>query len=73
VRKKNTFNAAIEDFTVEGSIPPEPAKLFAEAALMTDPYKAEWTFLCQFNNVDPARVHVPTHVVRLWYGLFFVC
>jgi len=62
-KKKNTFNEAIEDFTVEGSIPPEPAKLFANAALLADPFKAEWKFLNQFNNIDPARVHVPTLVV----------
>ena len=35
--RKNTYNEAIEDFTVEGSIPPEPAALFAEAALLSDP------------------------------------
>jgi len=59
----NTFNAAIEDFTVEGSIPPEPARLFAEAALVSDPYKAIWKRLYQFNNLDPSRVHIPTLVV----------
>lgn len=63
VRMKNTFNAAIEDFTVEGSIPPDAAIEFAEAALKSDPYKAQWKYLCQFNNLDPARVHVPTLVV----------
>lgn len=63
VRIKNTFNAAIEDFTVEGSIPPDAAVEFAEAALKSDPYKAHWKYLCQFNNLDPARVHVPTLVV----------
>lgn len=63
VRIKNTFNAAIEDFTVEGSIPPDAAVEFAEAALKSDPYKAQWKYLCQFNNLDPARVHVPTLVV----------
>ena len=62
-RIKNTFNAAIEDFTIEGSIPPEPATKFAEAALQSDPYKAKWTYLSQFNNVDPARISVPTLVV----------
>ncbi len=60
---ENTFNAAIEDFTVEGSIPPAAAIEFAEAALASDPIKARWKFLCQFNNCDPARVHVPTLVV----------
>ena len=60
---KNTFNAAIEDFTIEGSIPPEPATKFAEAALISDPIKAQWTNLSQFNNVDPARISIPTLVV----------
>ena len=59
----NEYDGAIEDFTVEGSIPPEPARLFAEAALMSDPIKAQWNHLHQFNNCDPARVHVPTLVV----------
>jgi hypothetical protein len=54
---------AIEDFTIEGSIPPEPARIFAEAALLADPVKAVWKHLYQFNNLDPARVHVPTLVV----------
>ena len=60
---QNSFDDAIEDFTVEGSIPPEPARMFAEAALLTDPIKAQWRHLYQFNNCDPARVHVPTSVV----------
>jgi len=62
-RRKNLFNEAIEDFTVEGSIPSEPAALFAKAALLADPFKAEWKFLSQFNNIDPARVHIPTLVI----------
>jgi len=62
-RIPNTFNAAIEDFTIEGSIPPEPATKFAQAALLSDPYKANWYNLSQFNNLDPARITVPTLVV----------
>eukprot|EP00978_Attheya_sp_CCMP212_P022281 scaffold66295_cov43-Attheya_sp.AAC.3 len=60
---ENTFDGAIEDFTVEGTIPPEPARLFAEAGLTSDPIKAQWTHLYHFNNCDPARVQVPTLVV----------
>jgi len=59
----NQFDDAVEDFTVEGTIPPEPARLFAEAALVADPIKAKWRHLYQFNNCDPARVHVPCLVV----------
>jgi pimeloyl-ACP methyl ester carboxylesterase len=62
-RIKNEFNGAIEDFTVEGSIPPAAAIEFAEAALASDPIKAPWNFLSQFNNCDPARVNIPTLVV----------
>jgi len=62
-RIESTFNSAIEDFTVAGSIATEAAILFAEAALLADPYKAEWKYLCQFNNLDPARVHIPTLVI----------
>ena len=59
----NDYGSAIEDFTIEGSIAPEQARLFAEAALTADPIKARWVKLNQFNNCDPARVHVPTLVV----------
>ena len=59
----NTFDAAIEDFTIEGTIPPKAATYFAEAALVADPVKAQWKNLYQFNNCDPARIHVPTLVV----------
>jgi len=59
----NTLDSAMEDFTVEGTIPPEPALRFGEAALVADPNKAIWTHVYQFNNVDPSRVHVPTLVV----------
>ena len=59
----NTFDAAVEDFTIEGTIPPEPACKFAEAALISDPVKAEWTHTYQFNNCDPARINIPTLVI----------
>ncbi|VEU34801.1 unnamed protein product [Pseudo-nitzschia multistriata] len=60
---RNTFDAAIEDFTIEGTIPPKAATYFADAALLADPIKAQWKHMYQFNNCDPARVHVPTLVV----------
>jgi alpha-beta hydrolase superfamily lysophospholipase len=60
---QNQYDDAIEDFTVEGTIAPEPARLFAEAALLSDPIKAVWKHTYQFNNCDPARIHIPTLVV----------
>ncbi|GKY90955.1 hypothetical protein MPSEU_000068300 [Mayamaea pseudoterrestris] len=59
----NTFDAAVEDFTIEGTIPPMPACKFAEAALISDPIKARWKHLYQFNNCDPARINIPTLVL----------
>lgn len=59
----NTFDDAIEDFTIEGSIPHETATQFAKAALESDPVKAVWKHLYQFNNCDPGRVHIPTLIV----------
>lgn len=63
-RRKNLLDEAMEDFTIEGTINEEPARLFAEAALLADPVKAVWKHLYQFNNCDAARIHVPTLVVR---------
>lgn len=63
VEMENTWDGAVEDFTIEGSIPPETASKFAEAALLSDPIKANWNHLYQFNNCDPGKVHVPTLVV----------
>ena len=60
---QNTADAAMEDFTIEGTISHETAIAFAEAALVSDPHKAKWKHLYQFNTLDPARVHVPTLVV----------
>jgi pimeloyl-ACP methyl ester carboxylesterase len=60
---RNTFDSAVEDFTVEGTIPFETARLFAEAGLLSDPLKAQWKHVHQFNNCDPGRIHAPTLVV----------
>lgn len=64
---ENTWDGAVEDFTIEGSIPPETASKFAEAALLSDPIKAKWNQLYQFNNCDPGQIHVPTLVVSKYY------
>lgn len=65
VDQLNTFDAAIEDFTIEGTIPPKAATYFADAALLADPIRAKWKSLYQFNTCDPARVHVPTLIVSI--------
>lgn len=60
---QNTRDSAMEDFTIEGTISHDTAMQFAEASMVSDPVKANWQHLYQFNNLDPARVHVPTLVV----------
>ena len=60
---ENTFEGAVEDFTIEGTISSCVAKQFADAALKADPVKAVWRSLYQFNNMDPARVRCPTLLV----------
>lgn len=60
---KNTVDMAMEDFTIEGTINMETALEFGQASIISDPSKAQWKHLYQFNNLDPARVHVPTLVV----------
>ena len=67
---ENDYDSAIEDFTIEGSIAPDQAHAFAEAALLTDPIKANWSRLDEFNNCDPARINVPTLVVSIQKRLF---
>jgi pimeloyl-ACP methyl ester carboxylesterase len=62
-KKPNTFDDAIEDFTIEGTILPETAREFARAALITDPVKAHWKHVYQFNNCDPARISSKVLVV----------
>lgn len=60
---ENTFEGAVEDFTIEGTISSKVARQFADAALTSDPIKAVWRSLYQFNNIDPARVKCPTLVI----------
>ena len=68
---RNEYDEAMEDFTNTSgddeapSFPPVAAKLFADAALVSDPIKVRWWNLHQLNECDPTRVQVPTLVVRI--------
>lgn len=59
----NTDVAALEDFTLPGSICDEAALSFSSIALAVDAIKAPWDELHEFNCVNPAMVHVPTMVI----------
>ena len=68
---RNEYDGAMEDFTSVGDgggdeariFPPASARLFAEAALVSDPIKVKWHNLHQLNECHPSLVKVPTMVV----------
>jgi len=64
---RNEYERAMEDFTHVSNeariFPPESARLFAEAALVCDPFKVQWGSLHQLNECHPSLVKVPTMVI----------
>jgi len=67
---RNQYDHAMEDFTNFGMVsggtsvgPPLTAKLFAEAALATNPMKVQWCNLHQLNECHPSLVKVPAMVI----------
>lgn len=59
----NTDIAALEDFTLPGTICDEAAMAFSSLALTVDPIKVAWDDLHEFNVANPALIHVPTMVI----------
>lgn len=59
-RTETTAQAAASDFIVEGSISELAVQSYVEAALVADPVRMDWKDLHQWNELDPARVTVPT-------------
>lgn len=59
----NTDIAALEDFTLPGTICDEAALAFSSLALTVDATKAAWDELHEFNTCNPAMVHTPTLVI----------
>lgn len=59
----NTGEAALEDFTLPGTICDEAALAFSSLALTVDPIKIAWDDLHEFNVANPALIHVPTLVI----------
>lgn len=59
----NTEIASLEDFTIPGTVTGEAAYAFASLALQSDPIKAAWDELHEFDSCDPCRVSSPTLVV----------
>ena len=59
----NTDVAALEDFTLPGTICDEAALAFSSLALTVDSIKVAWDDLHEFNVANPALIHVPTMVI----------
>jgi len=62
-RTKNTMTAALEDFTLPGTIDHTTAMNFATVALTIDPVKAHWSQLHEFNLLSPTQIKNPTLVI----------
>lgn len=62
--KQNTLEAALEDFTLPGSISSEAAYAFGNSALLHNPVKVDWNNLHEFNEVSPAYIHTPSLVMH---------
>jgi pimeloyl-ACP methyl ester carboxylesterase len=56
----NTRERALSDFISPAVTPPPVVEAYVQAALATDPVRVDWRDLDQFNELDAARVTVPT-------------
>jgi pimeloyl-ACP methyl ester carboxylesterase len=59
----NTVEASLEDFTIPGTISADAAHGFSSLAMKSDPIKAAWHELHEFDMCDPSHVNVPTLVI----------
>jgi pimeloyl-ACP methyl ester carboxylesterase len=60
---ENTVEASLEDFTIPGTISGDAAHGFSSLAMLSDPIKAAWHDLHEFDVCDPSHVRVPTLVI----------
>ena len=66
-REVNTARAARSDFVVPGAISARAVEAFVEAALASDPVRADWRHLDQWQALDPAAVRVPTLLLEAYH------
>ena len=60
----NTAEAAASDFIVPGSISQAAIDKYVKMALEADPIKVDWKNVDQYNELDPAKVTVPTLILQ---------
>lgn len=63
-QKATTYEAAIEDFTLPGSISVEAIAAFGELALQLNPVKVDWNHYHEFNICNPAKITSPTLIIH---------
>lgn len=63
-RSATTAEAAASDFLVEGAISQRAIDAYVAAALAADPVRVDWKGLEQWNELDPAKVTVPTLLIE---------
>lgn len=63
-RQTNTAEAAASDFIVPGSISQKAIDAYVVASLESDPVKVDLRRYDHFNELDPAKVQVPTLVIQ---------
>ncbi|MBC8072249.1 MAG: alpha/beta fold hydrolase [Deltaproteobacteria bacterium] len=63
-RARNTAAAAASDFISPAVIDEATIDAFVTAALAADPVRADWRAMDQFDELDPAKVRVPTLVIH---------
>ncbi len=63
-RKQNTAKAAASDFITPGSISKRAIEAYVRAALAADPVRVDVTAMHEYNEVDPAKINVPTLILQ---------
>lgn len=62
-RERNTAEAAGSDFVTPNSISQRAIDAYVDAALKADPVKTDLRGYADYNELDPARVRIPTLVI----------
>lgn len=63
-RKPTTAKAAAEDFIIPGTISKEAIEAYVKASLASDPIRADWNQLAQWNKLDARKINVPTLLLQ---------
>ncbi len=63
-KAKTTAESAASDFIIPGNISQAAIDGFVEQALAADPVRSDWNRSDQWNELDPAKVTVPTLVLH---------